>query len=114
VPRQQPVAPRAPVGSPVHVCSLEEADEVVVNINSHNHHTGRPRVVAANRLPDRYALVSCLGRVVDLARDYTGSRAVGQDMHRGPPRPVPNSEAAIVNTSIPASSRRALVRALRS
>ena len=26
-------------------------------------------------------------------------------MHRGPPRPVPSSEAAIVSTSIPASSQ---------
>jgi len=60
------MAPRAPVGSPVHVCSLEEADEVVVNINSHNHHTGRLRAAAANRLPDRYGLVSCHGRVGDL------------------------------------------------
>ncbi len=47
-------------------------------------------------------------------QDYNGSRAAGQDMHRGPPRPVHSSETAIVRTSIPASSRRALVRVLRS
>ena len=45
---------------------------------------------------------------------YSGSRAAGHDIHRGPPRPVPSSEAAIVSTSMPASCRRALVRALRS
>jgi len=60
------VAPRAPVGSPFPVRSLEEADEVVVNINSHNRHTDRLHVATANRLPDRYGLVSCRGRVVDL------------------------------------------------
>jgi hypothetical protein len=48
------------------VRSLKEADEVVVNINSHNHHTGSPGVANAIRLPDRYGLVSCCGRVVNL------------------------------------------------
>jgi hypothetical protein len=47
-------------------------------------------------------------------RTYSGSRAAGHDMQRGPPRPVPNSDAAIRSTSIPESSSRALVSALRS
>ena len=44
----------------------------------------------------------------------TGSRAIGQDMHRGPPRPEPSSEPAIATTSMPASSSRALVSVFRS
>ena len=45
---------------------------------------------------------------------HSGSRATGHDMHRGPPRPVPSSDAAIGNTSMPESCSRALVSALRS
>ena len=45
------------------------------------------------------------------ARD---SRAIGQLMHRGPPRPEPSSEPAIRTTSMPASSSRSLVSSLRS
>jgi len=40
--------------------------------------------------------------------------SMGHDIPRGPPRPVASSEAASRNTSIPESSRRALVCALRS
>ena len=47
-------------------------------------------------------------------RAQTSSRAIGQDMHRGPPRPEPSSEPAIAMTSMPASSRRLLVSMLRS
>ena len=42
------------------------------------------------------------------------SRAIGQDMHLGPPRPEPSSEPEIAMTSIPASSSRVLVSTLRS
>lgn len=45
---------------------------------------------------------------------YSGSRATGQDMHRGPPRPVPSSDAEIGSTSMPESARRMLVSVLRS
>jgi len=45
VSRQQPVAPLTAVRPSVHLHSLKKADEVVVNINSHNHHTGSPGVV---------------------------------------------------------------------
>ena len=44
----------------------------------------------------------------------SGSRATGHDMHRGPPRPVPSSDAAMGSTSMPESARRALVSLLRS
>ena len=44
----------------------------------------------------------------------SGSRLIGQDMHRGPPRPLPSSLPAIRTTSMPASSSRALVSTLRS
>ena len=44
----------------------------------------------------------------------SGSRATGQLMQRGPPRPEPSSEPAIRTTSMPASSSRALVSSLRS
>ncbi len=43
-----------------------------------------------------------------------GSRRTGQDMQRGPPRPVPSSLPAMRMTSMPASSSRALVTVLRS
>ena len=49
VSRQQPVAPRTAVRSSFPVRSLKEADEVVVNINSHSHHTGIQSVGHANR-----------------------------------------------------------------
>ena len=42
-----------------------------------------------------------------------GSRSIGQLMHRGPPRPDPNSEPGMVSTSMPAASRRRLVSTLR-
>ena len=42
-----------------------------------------------------------------------GSRSIGQLMHRGPPRPDPNSEPGMVSTSTPAASRRRLVSTLR-
>lgn len=45
---------------------------------------------------------------------YSGSRAIGQDMHRGPPRPDPSSEPAIRKTSIPEASSLAFVSTLRS
>lgn len=48
------------------------------------------------------------------AQPGSGSRATGQLMQRGPPRPEPSSEPAIRTTSMPASSRRALVSSLRS
>jgi hypothetical protein len=66
VSRQQPVAPLTAVRPSFLVRSLKEADEVVVNINSHSHHTGSHGVANAIRLPDRYGLVSCCGRVVNL------------------------------------------------
>src|SRR4051794_36361841 len=43
-----------------------------------------------------------------------GSRATGQDMHRGPPRPLPSSLPGMRTTSTPACSSRALVSTLRS
>jgi hypothetical protein len=46
--------------------------------------------------------------------NVSGSRAAGQDIQRGPPRPVPSSEAGMASTSIPESTRRALVSELRS
>ena len=48
------------------------------------------------------------------SRPQSGSREIGQDMQRGPPRPEPSSEPEIATTSMPASSRRALVSMLRS
>ena len=48
------------------------------------------------------------------AQAASGSRRTGQDMQRGPPRPVPSSEPAIRTTSTPASSSRPLVTVLRS
>ena len=44
----------------------------------------------------------------------SSSRETGQDMQRGPPRPDPSSEPLIATTSMPASSRRALVSTFRS
>ncbi len=44
----------------------------------------------------------------------TGSRTIGQDMQRGPPRPRPSSEPAMVMTSMPSWRRRVLVSTLRS
>ena len=44
----------------------------------------------------------------------SGSRAIGQDMHLGPPRPDPSSLPLIATTSMPAASSRALVWVLRS
>ena len=46
--------------------------------------------------------------------NYSGSRATGHDMQRGPPRPVPSSDAEMASTSIPESRRRALVSVFRS
>ena len=43
-----------------------------------------------------------------------GSRSTGQDMQRGPPRPLPSSLPWIRITSMPAASSRALVSMLRS
>ena len=48
------------------------------------------------------------------ARQDITSRAIGQDMQRGPPRPEPSSDPAIGITSIPASTRRRFVSTLRS
>lgn len=45
---------------------------------------------------------------------YSASLAAGQDMQRGPPRPVPSSEAGMDSTSMPESCSRALVSELRS
>jgi hypothetical protein len=56
----------------------------------------------------------CRGHGGSSTGSYIGSRATGQDMQRGPPRPVPNSDPAMVSTSIPASCRRVLVCTLRS
>ena len=42
------------------------------------------------------------------------SRSIGQDMQRGPPRPRPSSEPAIVMTSMPSRRSRVLVSTLRS
>ena len=39
----------------------------------------------------------------------SGAREIGQLMQRGPPRPEPSSEPAILTTSMPASSSRSLV-----
>jgi hypothetical protein len=108
------VAPRTAVRLTLRIYLLTGVAEVVVGINSHDHDSDRFRVTTADRWPDRYPLVSCCARVVYPATRYSGSRAAGHDMHRGPPRPVPNSDAAIVSTSIPASCSRALVRVLRS
>ena len=44
----------------------------------------------------------------------SGSRSIGHDMHRGPPRPRPSSAPAIVITSIPAWRSRVFVSTLRS
>ena len=57
------------------------------------------------------SLVGTLGRMRQAA---SGSRLIGQDMQRGPPRPLPSSLPAMATTSMPASSRRALVSVLRS
>jgi hypothetical protein len=43
-----------------------------------------------------------------------GARSIGQLMHRGPPRPEPNSEPLIAMTSMPARSNWAFVSTLRS
>lgn len=45
---------------------------------------------------------------------FNGSLAAGQDIQRGPPRPVPSSDAGMASTSMPASRSRALVCELRS
>ncbi len=44
----------------------------------------------------------------------SGARRTGHDMQRGPPRPEPSSEPEMRMTSIPDSSRRALVSTVRS
>lgn len=63
----------------------------------------------------RAAARSRTAALVSISRaGYKASRATGHDMQRGPPRPVPNSAAAIGSTSMPASRRRALVSVLRS
>jgi hypothetical protein len=46
--------------------------------------------------------------------DYRRSRLIGQDMHRGPPRPEPSSEPEMAITSMPACSSRVLVSTFRS
>ncbi|WP_286085567.1 tyrosine-protein phosphatase, partial [Mycolicibacterium porcinum] len=43
-----------------------------------------------------------------------GAIPAGHDMQRGPPRPVPSSEASMDSTSMPESASRALVSELRS
>ena len=67
----------------------------------------RPRFGPERRIPS-----SAAAAAADQAP--SGSRLIGQDMHRGPPRPVPSSLPAIRITSMPASSSRALVSTLRS
>ena len=59
------------------------------------------------------------GQVLDLVRrldvdDHTGSRWIGQLMHRGPPRPRPSSPPGTSSTSIPCRRRNVLVVTLRS
>ncbi len=70
------------------------------------------------RVVRQHATASILHRIRGAMRQrrstYSGSRAAGQDMQRGPPRPVPSSDAAIGSTSIPESARRLLVSTLRS
>jgi hypothetical protein len=58
VSRQQPVAARTAIR-----LRLSERDAVVVSINSHDHHADRFRAPTADRMPDRYGLVSRCGRV---------------------------------------------------
>jgi hypothetical protein len=65
VSRQQPVASRTAVRSCVHLCPPMQSTGSV-DINNHNHHTGIPGTSDTGRLPDRYGLVSCRGRVVVL------------------------------------------------
>ena len=57
VSRQQPVAPRAAVGSSVHLLILNKSCRVIVSISSHKHHTGIRRIAKASRLMDRYPAV---------------------------------------------------------
>jgi hypothetical protein len=52
--------------------------------------------------------------VRDAAARQSGSREIGHDIHRGPPRPEPSSDPEMAMTSIPASTRRWLVSMFRS